>query len=65
MWPNIQMKANTKKSLKNEIIDMMLGLFVTAISYFVIRLTGAPVENLVYAVIFLLVLILLKLPNRK
>ena len=59
------MKMDAKKSLKKNVINVILSLAVTVIGYCAFRYTGAPAENWFYPIIFLLVLILLKLPNKK
>jgi hypothetical protein len=59
------MKQKQSKTGKNEIINVLLSLGVTAIAYLAVNYFNPPIENLLYPIIFILILIYLELLNKK
>ncbi len=60
-----KMKIETKKWLKNDIIDVLLALVVTIMAYLLFTYVSKSVESMLIPVIFILVLILLKVSGKK
>lgn len=56
---------SNKISLKKNIVNVVLGLAVIAIGYYAFKYTNAPAENLLYPIIFFLVLIYLEILDKK
>ena len=59
------MKTETKKWLKNDIIDVLLALVITIIAYLLFIYVSNSIAGMLTPIIFLLVLIYLKLHNKK
>lgn len=64
MWPHIHdekmTKEKPKKTLKVEITDVLFALGGSAIALFAFNYFQPPIENMFSAIIFILILILVK-----
>ena len=60
-----KMKNKSSKIGKNEVVNVSFSLIVTIIAYLAINYFNPPIENLLYPVIFILMLIYLELLNKK
>jgi len=57
--------SELKKSWKEEIVDILLAFGVSLIVYLSFNYFNPSIQEMLIPLIFLLVLILLKLPNKK
>ena len=54
-----------RKEWKDDLLDVVVSLGVVILAYFAFNYFNPPIQSLLLPIIFLLVLILLKLPDKK
>ncbi len=54
-----------KKEWKSDVLDILIALGASLIALFAFNYFNPSIENMLAAIVFILALILLKLPNKK